>query len=168
MATYGTDDDVRAPRSRGPWAIIALVLIVLAAIAAALWLWLASDDESAGPDVGVSVDDVAEDRFSDFLIGEEVTLSGEIVAFLDERAFWIGGDGFLGDSVLIVTEAPVVGLEEETVVEAHGVVADFESTGISDELDSDETTVGADFGPYEEQNVLLATHVEVIEPEAES
>lgn len=169
MTAYDPDNDgdvggTTAPPRRmlsGTAAAVALALLVLAGVAGGLWLWLAADDDSAGPEIGVTVEDVAEDRFADVLVGEEVTISGELTAWLiPGRAFWIGSDGVIGDNVLIVIDSPVEGLDDDTVVRATGVVADFDAVALLDELD--ETDVGADFGPYEDQNVVLADEVTIL------
>lgn len=139
-------------------------LVALAAALAA-WLWWLADDDSAGPDVGISVEDVADDRFDDTLIGERVTISGEVAAaLLPEKVFWVG-DGFGDPSVLVVASTAVPGLEEGLLVRVTGTVVDIEDSGLLDQLDPSETDVGADFGRYEDQNVVADATVVVLDRE---
>lgn len=174
MTAYKPDDQLRSrhPASpRGPLggasATVVLALLVVAGAAVGLWLWLWADDDSAGPEQGVTIEDVAEDRFSDALVGDRVTISGEVTATLiPGRAFWIGGDGMLGENVLVVTETPNEALDDDTVVQATGVVADFETVDLLTELDDDAFDVGVDIGPYEDQNVLLVEEMTILDSES--
>lgn len=149
-----------ASRRVGPAAIAIGVLVVLAALAA--WLWWLADDESAGPDVGTTLEEVADDRFQDALVGERVTISGEVAgALVDETVFWVG-DGLGDASVLVAASSPVPDLEEGLLVEVTGTVVDIEDSGLLDEL-AVETAVGADFGRYDQQNVVADATVTVLE-----
>lgn len=161
MTTSDNGSPSTAPRRRGTAAVIG-VLVVLAALAA--WLWWLADDDSAGPETGISLEEVAEDRFNDTLIGERVTISGEVAAaVVPEQAFWVG-DGFGDPSVLVIASSSVPGLEEGLLVRVTGTVVDIEDTGLLDQLVI-ETEVGADFGRYEDQNVVADATVVVLDRE---
>lgn len=122
------------------------VLTRVAALAGAAALAVSGcaddDDGSAGPEVSTDVGDIAEagdadgtlgDPFLGPLVGEEVTVSGEIIAYGDGRVFEIAGEE---SSVLVVYEP---GLAES--VDADALV---QVTGTVRQLLVD--TFAADFG----------------------
>ncbi len=78
------------------------------ALAASLVLVGCSDD-SAGPELGTDVEDVAEadpaenDQDGPDLLGQQVTVSGEATEVVDPSAFVIGGDALGGDGALVLS-----------------------------------------------------------------
>ncbi|WP_225753540.1 hypothetical protein [Actinotalea sp. Marseille-Q4924] len=148
------------------------------AIATAFTLTACSDD-SAGPEAGTSVEDVAESDPDENdpgaeLLGQTVTVSGEIDEIVDETAFRIGGDGLGGDSVLVVSSTPAfadLGIEltqdladEDRVLQVTGTVREFVEEDLEEELDVD-----YDDELYEEfegQNVIVADQVATLPGES--
>ncbi|WP_298462435.1 hypothetical protein [uncultured Cellulomonas sp.] len=110
------------------------------ALAASMVLVGCSDD-SAGPEQGASVEDVAEaepdddDMEGPDLLGQQVTVSGEATEYIDPSAFVIGGDALGGDGALVLSSSGAladVGTEitEDTV----GSDAVLQVTGTVEEL----------------------------------
>jgi len=83
-------------------------LVAPIALAASVALVGCSDD-SAGPEQGADVQDVAEaepaenDQEGPDLLGQKVTVSGEATEVVDPSAFVIGGDTLGGDGALVVS-----------------------------------------------------------------
>lgn len=144
----------------------------LAAAVAGLFL-LAScgDDDSAGGEEDVSVEDVTEEPGLDFnamgeviedgdqYLGQEVTVSGEVTAQINDRVFHIASEPGT-DGLLIISEEPIVDqLDSATVVEVVGTVREV-----------DQSTFETEFGmPYDEdydsvggRHAILATDVEIV------
>ena len=115
--------------------LAALAAIVVAAGVAALVAWLVADD-SAGPDVGVTVQDVA-DAPEDYY-GELVTVSGEVTDTVPAiapttapsdpgtLAFSLGGDT-VGEQVLVTSAdaSPFTVITGDSVVQVTGRVREF-------------------------------------------
>ncbi|WP_298456882.1 hypothetical protein [uncultured Cellulomonas sp.] len=115
-------------------------LAVPIALAAAIGLAGCSDD-SAGPEQGTDVEDVAEAEPGDMdeggdLIGETVTVSGEITETIDPAGFWLGAGGGLfeegapvisttGDFTGMGMEDPESLMDSDTVLQVTGTVAEF-------------------------------------------
>lgn len=148
------------------------------AIATAFTLTACSDD-SAGPEAGTDVEDVAEsdpdenDPGSE-LLGQTVTVSGQIDEIVDETAFRLGGDGLAGDSVLVVSASePFAHLgielteelaEQDRVLQVTGTVQEFVEEDLEEEFDVD-----YDDELYEEfegENVIVADQVETLPGES--
>lgn len=122
------------------------------ALAASLALVGCSDD-SAGPEQGTDVEDVAEadpdenDREGPDLLGQRVTVSGEATELAGPTAFWIGGDLLGGDSVLVLSSSgsfedatdPVTEetVENDTVLQVRGTVRELDIAALEDEFDVD-------------------------------
>ena len=157
---------VRTTRDgRRPALAAIAILLLLAAIAIVTWVVWLSDDDEAGPEAGVTLEDVADDRFTDELIGQQVTISGEVSAQLvPGRTFWIGG-GLGGEDVLVAAGEASAGLDDGATVQVTGTVADFETLDLAGELGLDEDDLGPEFGPYEEQNVIRDASVTVLDSE---
>ncbi len=159
MAT--TADRTRAPESdrrRGGGVWLVGVLVAMAAIVG-LWVWAGGDD-SAGPERGVTVEDVAEDEafgddgFADGLAGQQVTVSGNVSEVVSASAVRLGGDDFGGDGLLVVGVSKT-DLDEGDDVRATGTVRKFDAAQF-------ETEFGWDFyddavyDPWKDENVLVA------------
>lgn len=98
-------------------------------------------DDSAGPEQGTDVEDVAEAEPGDpaeggDLLGKTVTLTGEISETIDPAGFWLGGDGNLfEDGAPVISTAgaftdmdiddPESLMEDDTVLQVTGTVAEF-------------------------------------------
>jgi len=125
-----------------------------------LWVWIAGpalavillavlvgvlrDEESAGPNVGVTLYDITNDP--DDFYGSTVTISSEINDILGQRSFTIGGDELLADELLVVSSAPLAEVadapggdppEEGDVVQVTGEVREFKLSGAEDEIGAD-------------------------------
>lgn len=83
-------------------------LVAPAALAVSVALVGCSDD-SAGPEQGADVEDVADadpdenDREGADLLGQTVTVSGEATEVVDPSAFVIGGDSLGGEGALVLS-----------------------------------------------------------------
>ncbi len=140
-------------RGRGGGRAAAIVGIIVALVA--VWVVLAALDDSAGPERGVTLEQVADEP--DELEGRSVTVSGELAEFVvPGRAFPLG-EGF-ADTVLVVpaTGTQVPPLEEDDVLQVTGTVhARFEPAELDDETDlavEDEI-----FDPFDGRPVIVAT-----------
>ena len=144
----------------------------LAAAAAGLLLLAAcGDDDSAGTEEDVTVEDVTEEPGLDFnslgevvadgdqYLGQEVTVSGEVTAQINDRVFHIASEPGT-NGLLIVSEEPIVDrLDSDDVVEVTGTVREVSAS-----------TFETEFGmPYDEdydslggRHAILATSVEVV------
>ena len=148
------------PRTARPLAAAAAGLLLLAGC---------GDDDDTGEDV--SIEDVTEEPGLDYgplgqvveggdqYIGEEVTLTGEVTAQVDDRVFHIAAEAGT-DGLLVVSQEPIVDeLDSDDVVEVTGTVREKDADSFED-----------DFGmPFDEalsdlrsRHVLDATSVEVV------
>lgn len=118
-------------------------------------------EESAGPERGVTFQEVVEDR-GDELVGQTVTLSARVDEVIAPSTFYLGEDT---DERLLVVGAETVEPEENVIVdgsyvEVTGEVRDFNTTEVASESggavqdDELETTT--------EENYLLAQEVELL------
>lgn len=145
--------------------------VAAGAVALALLLGGCGDDGSAGPNEGVTLDDVTEEDGLDFdtgegepddadaYVGEEVTVSGEVAARINDTTFHIG-DESVDDSLLVFAdEAIIPELSSNDIVQVTGTVR---------EVDRD--TFETEFGiPWDDEyagvgsrHAVIATEVEVI------
>jgi len=98
------------------------------ALAASMVLVGCSDD-SAGPEQGTDVEEVAEaepdenDQEGPDLLGQQVTVSGEATEIVEPSAFVIGGDALGGDGALVLS--------------ANGTLADLATPVTEDTVGSD-------------------------------
>lgn len=122
-------------------------LAVVAAIGLA-----ACDDDSAGPEQATDVEDVAEadpdenDPGAE-LLGQAVTVSGEISEIVDQGAFRIGGDDLGGEAVTVVSPMGGFGdmgvditeemVANDTVLQVTGTVRQFNVAELEDEFGVD-------------------------------
>jgi len=162
----------------------ALAIAAEAVVAVALTLWLFPSlwavgqatvdiDQSAGPEVGVTLTEVANHPAA--MWGRTVTISGRIAEVVDAATMIIGNDAFfVGDKVPVVSgrpggelaalvENPAAGaLREGEVVRVTGVVRPLEREGLREELGVG--PVAALMNP-DERAVLAAEAIELDPPE---
>jgi hypothetical protein len=114
-------------------------------------------DQSAGPDVGVNLREVA--AHTSVMVGRTVTVSAEIDDILSPHVMTIGNDNpFFGNEVVIVSGQPWdtlagVPLDEDDVVQVTGEVRLFDTSELERELgiELDSTAASA----YHRQPMLL-------------
>ena len=153
----GTAEPTAAGGGRGRGSGVAAALVGILVVAVAAWIVLAALDDSAGPERGVTLEQVADEP--DELEGRSVTVSGELAEFVvPGRAFPLG-EGFT-DTVLVVpaTETQVPPLEEDDVLQVTGVVhARFEPAELDGETDLEvEDEI---FDPFDGRPVIVATSI---------
>ncbi len=165
----GADGD----RSGGGPLIGLLALLVVALLVWALWATFWQEEDSAGPDVGVTLSDVADDPEEYY--GQRVVVSGQIDDVLEEDDA-VGSDdtgaaGFvLGDEAeLLVIGANLpalaaIGANEEIaegdVVQVTGTVQAFDEAEFESELGADlEAGVFEDF---DDRPAIRATAVSLV------
>lgn len=146
-----------------PWVLIAAVAVVVIGIA--LWAWLVNDDDSAGPERGVTVEQIADsdafddDGFSNSLVGRQVTVSGNVSDIVGRNALRLGGDDFGGDGILVIQASGAgAGITEGDNVRVTGTVRDYEAAAFNRELGSDAFDDNL-YNPWVEENVLVASTV---------
>lgn len=155
-ATYASEDLTTPGSARGRGSGIGLMVgIVLIAIA--VWIVLAALDDSEGRELGVTLEQVADEPGE--LEGRSVTVSGELAEYvIPGRAFPLG-EGYTGP-VLVVpangTRVPPLG--EDDVAQVTGTVHPrFESGELAEETDVD---VEADaFDLFDGRPVIVATSI---------
>ncbi len=145
-----------------PWLILFAVAIVAAIV---LWVWLVNDDDSAGPEQGVTVEQVADsqafddDGFADSLVGQQVTVSGNVSETVGTNAIRLGGDDFGGDGLLVIQVSGAgAGVTEGDNVRVSGTVRDFDAAAFEREFSTDvyEDDV---YDPWVDENVVVASRV---------
>ena len=141
--------------------VVGLAGAIIAAIL--LWAWLANDDDSAGPERGVTVEDVADadafddDGFADSLLGQQVTVSGNVSDSLAHNAIRLGGEDFGGDGILVI-QVTAPSIREGDNVRVTGTVRKFDAAAFEREFGTVEyNAVGYD--PWVNENVLVASKV---------
>ncbi len=178
-------DPVRRPgsfRSRLSVRSMALAGIgaeVILSIALTLWLypsiWAVANavfdfDQSAGPDLGVNLSEVA--NHPEVMEGETVTVSAEVDDLLGPRAMIIGNDAWLvGNEVLVLAAADLTTLvtppgnspiTSGDVVRVTGVVRLFDQSGLGPDLGA--SLDGQALDDYGGTSVLVAKAVEMDPP----
>ncbi len=160
MATR-EDKRTGAPRKSGvPWFILLAVAIIAAIVA---WAWLANDDDSAGPERGVTVEDVAEsdafdnDGFADSLVGQQVTVSGNVSEMVGTNAIRLGGEDFGGDGLLVI-QVTGSGITEDDNVRVTGTVREYDAAGFQREFGTDVYDDDV-YHTWVDENVLVASNV---------
>lgn len=168
----GDRTDLRSPP--GPRAAVVSFIGVMALLAAlTVWLWpdvratalaLTDMDQSAGPDAGVNLTEVA--RHPDAMWGETVTISGLVDRMLDSRSLLLGNDTpFVGDKVLVLGEEPLAELVTSAGVIVEGKVAQVtgEVHPLAD-IAAERIPVG--LAGYDGQAVLMARQITLDVPVA--
>ncbi len=143
-----------------PWLLFA-VLAIFAAIG--LWAWLVNDDDSAGGERGVTVEDIAEsdafadDGFAGRLIGQQVTVSGNVSEMVGRNAIRLGGDDFGGDGILVI-QVSAPGITEADDVRVTGTVRRFDVAAFEREFGTDLYEDDL-YDPWVDESVLVASKV---------
>lgn len=153
----GTAEPTAARGGRGRVGGRTTAIVGILVLLVAVWIVLAVLDDSAGPERGVTLEQVADEP--DELEGRSVTVSGELAEFLVPGRALPLGEGFT-DTVLVVpasgTQVPP--LEDDDVLQVTGVVhARFEPAELDDETDlavEDEI-----FDPFDGRPVIVATSI---------
>jgi hypothetical protein len=118
-----------------------------------LWAWF--DDDSAGPERGVTLSQVA-DEPEDYL-GQTVTISGEVEERW-ARAFTIGG-GALGEEVLVLPKAGVTVPPVTTDDRADDVLQVTGTVRVVD--DDNRAALGDEFDAWDGEPAIIATSVKM-------
>lgn len=170
---------LRRGRSWWRWAVVGIAADAVLLVGLAWWLFpsiwavgvaVVDIDQSAGPDIGVVLSEVANNP--KVMWGRTVTISAEVDEIYGPNAMLIGNDAlFVGDKVLIVGATPLDGLvtdppggpiRDDDVVRVTGVVERFDVAAL-------ETRLGVDLAVppdgYDGTSVLVATSVELDPPE---
>lgn len=140
----------------------------LAAAAGLLLLAGCGDDDTTDD---VSIEDVTENEGLDYgplgqvvedgdqLLGEEVTVTGEVTAQIDDRVFHIADEAGT-DGLLIVSQEPIVDeLDSDDVVEVTGTVREANPDTFESDFDMAYQDTYSDFGG---RHAIDATSVEVV------
>lgn len=148
------------PKGGARFALFAFIAVLVGAAVVFLLLWMGKDDDTAGPESGVTVEDVSGDRFADALIGRQVTVSAEVASTLvPGRAIWIGGEGLAGPpNVLVIASSLPPSLSDDSVVRVVGTVRDLDRRALGERLG----LAGDFFSRYEDQNVIEAETITII------
>ncbi len=110
---------------------------------AVLAFFVGCNDDSAGPEQGTTVRDVeeADGPFLEGLLGTTVTVSGDVSAVYDERAFEIAGDDIGGEGILVVVPTAEIldegGVEEGELFQVTGEIQRLVTVDIEREYDLD-------------------------------
>lgn len=166
-----------------------LPLLAIALVLAGPLLLGACGDDSAGPDAGVTIGDLEElerrvgvlgDRVGTLeenegaaagedqpeLVGQTVTVSGEVTRTVDTRGFVLSGENGgdlepfgpeIGEGILVVS-ADDPGVTEGDVVQVVGTVQQFAITDFEDELGID--LDNDPYGEFEGQVTLMAQSID--------
>jgi hypothetical protein len=149
----------RAERRRpGGGLAAAAALGLLAAVVVIVAAFALLDQDSAGPETGVTIEDVADEP--ERYVGQTVTVSGEVDEVVAPNAFTIGDD----DELLVVIPRlgpaanPAALEEDDAVVRITGQVASLELPTFEELADAD--LDDALFEGLEGEPVLIARSVE--------
>ncbi len=141
----------------------------LAAAAAGLLLLAGCGDDDTGDDV--SIEDVTEEPGLDYgplgqvveggdqYVGQEVTVTGEVTAQIDDRVFHIAAEPDT-DGLLIVSQEPIVDeLDSDDVVEVTGTLREKNADSFEEEFGMPYDDAFADLRG---RHAIDATSVEVV------
>ena len=158
-------------------AVVSLVVVMALVAVLTVWLWpslrattvaLVDMDQSAGPELGVNLTEVA--RHPEAMWGETVTISGLVDRLLGPRAVLLGNDKpIVGDKVLVLGEEPLADLvtdrraddallQEGDVAQVTGEVRPFTA------IDADQIPTGT--ADYEGRAVVIARQINLDVPVA--
>lgn len=139
------------------WIIGAVVLAILAFVLIQLF----NEEQSAGPEAGVTVSDIADNPQEYY--GSTVTVSGEVGELIGPRAFTLGAEDDLGGgSLLIVGAQQLLQIMEgeadeitaQDVAQVTGPVREFNLAEVEDEIGAD--LDDALFAEFEGQPAVVA------------
>jgi hypothetical protein len=149
-ARRGSSQTAR-PVRKGAASALAVLALGMAALTVVLWQSLSGVytalfdfDQSAGPDIGVSLSEVA--RHPEVMWGETVTISARVDQRLDEHTVILGNDKpIVGDRVLVVsgpeledqvllTQGSDAAIDEGDVVQVTGVVRPYDLNRLESRL----------------------------------
>lgn len=124
----------------------------------------ACGDDSAGPETGADVQEIADTGYfaSDEYVGQTVTVSAEVTEVLSPSSFELGGVGY-GDESLLVISAERADVRDGEVVKVTGKVEepfDYHYYSNSYGLNEDSNL----YERYGEENFLVADSVESLNP----
>ena len=151
--------------NRRRWILgMAAAIVAVVAVSGLTW-WLIESDDSAGPERGVTLEQVADQpqRF----VGQEVVVSGSIAEMnVRPRAFGLGGE--LGEPVLVIPQEGTgwqhtVTAEDD--VRVTGTVRIFHRAEWRDELNMGGDDVFLD--PFEGQAMIYASKVELLDQDGD-
>lgn len=125
MVNKPSDDRVanRASVRRGGFAQAlwntkrAIALAILAVV-------LPACNQSAGPEAGTTLSEIANEPNAD-LIGKTVTVSGEVDKVMGSKVFTIEGDRLFNDPEVLVVDATGSPIIKDTLVQVTGTVREF-------------------------------------------
>lgn len=159
---------------RSNFVVVLLALLLIGALAWALVATFVEREESAGPEAGITLSELASD--GEALIGSTVIVSGEISEVVGPADTitpgTTAGTGFVigegRDFVLVVgTQIPQIAalrgdedLAEGDVVQVSGTVHEFDIEALEEDLDAD--LVDAQFAAFDERPVLMASAVNLV------
>jgi hypothetical protein len=142
----------------------------LAAAAAGLLLLAGCGDDDATTD-DVSIEDVTEDEGLDYgplgqviedgdqYLGQEVTVTGEVTAQIDDRVLHIADEAGT-DGLLVVSREPITDeLDSDDVVEVTGTVRESDPDQFESQFGMSYQDTYSDFGG---RHAIDATSVEVV------
>ncbi|MDQ4130247.1 MAG: hypothetical protein M3133_04550 [Actinomycetota bacterium] len=165
---------------------IRMLALSLIALVAAVGLGACTDDESAGPEEGATVEEVAESPEEEFapdddteaftaepgrFVGQTVVVSGEIQQLMSGRVLTIGEESHL---LVFMAKAPTFDLEPGQVAQVKGVVGVYRAnTDLNAAL---QQAVGPNAftrlaqedldeidRAFENRNYILATDIDLLE-----
>lgn len=175
----GPPPTLRRGHARWRWALAGIVVDAALVVGLAWWLFpsiwavgvaVVDIDQSAGPDIGVVLSEVANNP--GVMWGRTVSISAEVEEVYGPHAMLIGNDApLVGDRVLIVGATPLDRLLIDPsggsatpgdVVRVTGVVERFDPTALSAALGA---ALDVTAGDYDGTAVLVAEAIELDPPE---
>ncbi|PRX43699.1 hypothetical protein B0I33_114160 [Prauserella shujinwangii] len=133
-------------------------------LAAAPFALTACGGESAGPEQGADVGDVAgDDWFGDNeYVGRQVTLSATVDEVVGPRSFVLGAQDYGDDSVLVLAQRDAPDVQEGNVVQVTGTVREFDYQN----YEADYALGAADlYEPYGGEEFLVAQNIDKSVPQ---
>ncbi len=120
------------------------------------------DDDTAGPETGIDVQDITEDDdqyfADDRFVGDRVTISAEVEEVLTPQSFRLDGGDWGDESLLVVSAAQAPDLQEDDVVQVTGTVRQFIYDDYADEYGLAEDDV---YDPYAGEEFIEASTVDM-------
>ncbi|HEV2065285.1 MAG TPA: hypothetical protein VGR08_00510 [Thermomicrobiales bacterium] len=151
---------------------VAVLTVVLWSSIWPVYVALADFDQSGGPEVGVSLSEVA--RHPSAMWGETVTISAQVDQLLNPHALLIGNNKpLVGDKLLVVSKSelqdlvlvgkgPGAAISDSKVIQVSGVVRPYESGNLESSLGS--TLDPGALSGYGSNAMLVAESIDVDKP----